>query len=63
MPAHAIEQNLESVPESQPVSKREKELREAIERVYQKYGTDLARFYRDVQKDLEKRAIRETGAA
>ena len=32
---------------------REKEVREAVERVYRKYGTDLAAFNRDVQKELE----------
>lgn len=45
--------------ESKPLSKREKELREAVERVYRVYGTDLSAFYRDAhresQKELEKR--------
>jgi hypothetical protein len=41
---------------SKPLSAREKELREAIERVYRRYGTDLPAFYRDVQKELQKRA-------
>jgi hypothetical protein len=50
----------ESGPDNKPISKREKELREAVERVYRRYGTDLKTFYRDAhreaQKESEKRA-------
>ena len=35
------------------------ELEEAIERVYQKYGSDLREFVRDIQKDLQKRAAQD----
>ena len=36
--------------------KRKKELRDAVERVYRRYGSDLAAFRRDVQnqRELEK---------
>lgn len=33
---------------------RDREIREAVERVYQSYGSDLSAFQRDVQKDLLK---------
>jgi hypothetical protein len=46
--------------DSKPLGKREKELREAVERVYRRYGNNLTAFYRDAhresQKELEKRA-------
>jgi hypothetical protein len=32
---------------------REKELNDAVERVYRQYGQDLDAFNRDVQRDLE----------
>ncbi len=32
------------------------EFEEAVDRVYRKYGSDLAEFVRDVQKDLQKKA-------
>jgi hypothetical protein len=45
--------------DSKPLGKREKELREAVERVYRRYGNNLTAFYRDArresQKELEKR--------
>lgn len=60
MPAQAIERNAENVPESKPLSKRDQELREAVERVYRRYGTNLTEFYRDAhreaQRESEKRA-------
>ncbi|HUY15717.1 MAG TPA: hypothetical protein VMX16_19130 [Terriglobia bacterium] len=34
-------------------SKREKEFRDAIERVYRRYGRDLSAFLRDVKKESE----------
>jgi len=34
---------------------REQELREAIERVYRAYGSDLRTFNRDVHRELVKR--------
>jgi hypothetical protein len=37
-----------------PVSrKREKEFRDAVERVYRRYGRDLSAFFRDVKKENE----------
>ena len=46
--------------DSKPLGKREKEVREALERVYRRYGTNLTAFYRDAhrdsQKDMEKHA-------
>jgi hypothetical protein len=46
--------------ETRPSNKREAELREAVERVYRRYGTNLSAFYRDAhresQKDIEKRS-------
>jgi hypothetical protein len=45
--------------DNKPLGKREKEVREALERVYRRYGTNLTAFYRDAhrdsQKDMEKR--------
>jgi hypothetical protein len=32
------------------------EFDEAVDRVYRKYGSDLAAFVRDVQKELQKQA-------
>ena len=50
----------ESGVEEKAPTKREKELREAVERVYRRYGTDLGAFYRDAhrdaRRDAEKRA-------
>jgi hypothetical protein len=31
------------------------ELREAAERIYERYGSDLGAFYRDVRRELMKR--------
>jgi hypothetical protein len=33
----------------------EKELEEAVDRVFQRYGPDLSDFVRDVQRDIQKR--------
>ncbi len=42
--------------QEQPVSTTlDQELREAAERVYRHYGSDLGAFRRDVEKDMEKR--------
>jgi hypothetical protein len=41
--------------ENQTEGDKEREIREAVERVYRKYGTDFSAFGRDVQKELEKR--------
>ncbi len=35
---------------------KQKEVREAVERVYRRYGTDLTAFRKDRQRVLEKRA-------
>jgi hypothetical protein len=45
----------ESVPKKNVASSKEQELREAAERVYRKYGNDLAAFQRDIQRELVKR--------
>jgi hypothetical protein len=39
-------------------TKREREFREAVERVYRKYGRNLSAFSRDIQKEneLQKKA-------
>jgi hypothetical protein len=56
----AVAERPESTPENKSASKRERALREAVDRVYRKYGTNLTAFYRDAhreaQKDAEKRA-------
>jgi hypothetical protein len=36
---------------------------EAVDRVYQKYGPDLAAFVRDVQKEVQKKADHNKRAA
>jgi hypothetical protein len=60
MAASTTEQNSATAPQLDPADKRAKELREAVERVYRKYGTNLTAFYRDAhreaQRDSEKRA-------
>jgi hypothetical protein len=47
----------ETPPPKSSTSNRDKELIEATERVYRRYGSDLPAFYRDAQKEreLEKR--------
>lgn len=40
--------------DSKPLDKREKELREAVERVYRKYGTNLTAFYRDAHREAQR---------
>jgi len=56
----AVAERPKNTQENRPLSKRERELREAVERVYRRYGTNLAAFYRDahreVQKESEKKA-------
>lgn len=42
-------------PKNEPAKEREREFREAAERVYRKYGNDLGAFRRDVQRELVKR--------
>lgn len=60
MGALTVLQPLANAEETKPLSKREKELREAVERVYRRYGTNLRAFYRDAhreaQKELEKKS-------
>ena len=48
----AKKQNLHDVNKTLP-TKREREFREAVERVYRKYGRDLSAFLRDIQKEKE----------
>lgn len=52
---HNVEQ--ENTPPKKTASTRDQELREAAERVYRQYGSDLSAFYRRAQKEraLEKR--------
>jgi len=38
------------------VNSSDSDFDEAVDRVYQKYGSDLAAFVRDVQKELQKKA-------
>lgn len=41
------------VPKMETHRRREREFREALERVYRKYGRDLSAFLRDIQKEKE----------
>jgi hypothetical protein len=50
----AVVERPESTRESRPPSKREQALREAIERVYRRYGTNLAAFYRDAHREAQR---------
>jgi hypothetical protein len=34
-------------------TKAQQELKDAVERVYRKYGNDLPRFYEDVKKEIQ----------
>jgi len=43
-----------------PLSKREKELREAVERVYRKYGTNLTAFYRDAHREAQRESEKKS---
>jgi hypothetical protein len=43
----------ESTPRKPVGSTRDKEFRDAVDRVYRKYGHNLDEFLRDVQKDKE----------
>jgi hypothetical protein len=49
----ANEKQAETPTAKSPTRTRDKELIEATERVYRKYGSDLSAFYRDVQKERE----------
>jgi hypothetical protein len=59
MASSTIPRPTKAVTDSKPLGKREKEVREALERMYRRYGTNLTAFYRDAhrdsQKELEKR--------
>jgi len=57
MEAPTLERRPSAATKAEIIDKRKKELREAAERVYRKYGTDLNAFRRDTQRELEKRAI------
>jgi hypothetical protein len=52
---HSAEQENTSL--KKPVSTKDQNLREAAERVYRRYGSDLSAFYRHAQREreLEKR--------
>lgn len=47
----------ENTSPTKPASTRDRELREAAERVYRQYGNDLSAFYRHARREkaLEKR--------
>jgi hypothetical protein len=51
----------ESIPQQPEMSTGDKELTEAVERVYRRYGSDLCAFVRDVQRDVQK-VHRSSGA-
>ncbi|MGA7218555.1 MAG: hypothetical protein WBX38_09580 [Candidatus Sulfotelmatobacter sp.] len=48
--------------QKKPIHDPNKELDEAVGRVYRHYGPDLSNFIRDVQKDIQKRAADGCGA-
>jgi hypothetical protein len=50
------ERTQEMQEQEKPVNSSEKELEEAVDRVYRRYGPDLSNFVRDVQRDIQKRA-------
>lgn len=41
-----------AIPQS-PKPRAEQQLKEAVERVYERYGADLSAFYRDVEKEIK----------
>jgi len=43
-----------------PARSTDQEIEEAVERIYRHYGSDLAAFVRDVQKDIQKRSAAES---
>ena len=47
----------ETVEQQQPSRKQGRELRDAIERVYRRYGTDLNAFYRDAHREAQKEQL------
>jgi hypothetical protein len=49
--------------QQKPTQTPEKELEEAVDRVFQHYGPDLSDFVRDVQKDIQKRAASNEGCS
>ena len=55
MGATTIERRPIRAPQVKPTEKRKKELHDAAERVYRRYGTNLAEFRKDIQRELEKR--------
>jgi hypothetical protein len=62
METATIERRSTRTLKSKPPSTRKKDLREATDRVYRVYGTDLSAFYRDLRKELQKRANQENDA-
>jgi hypothetical protein len=55
MGASTIERRPSRASQIKPSEQKKQELRAAVERVYRKYGNDLAAFRRDTQRELEKR--------
>lgn len=54
MAAQTAERATKNTEELKPLSKRERELRDAVERVYRRYGSDLNAFYRDAHREAQK---------
>lgn len=55
MEASTIERRAsDEVHEELVADKRQRELREAIDRVYRKYGTDLSAFFRDAHREAQR---------
>ena len=48
------DEKIENAIESEPA--RDRELREAIERVYRVYGADISAFARTIEEELHKRS-------
>lgn len=54
MSAQTAQRPTESTERANPSSRQEKELRDAVERVYRRYGTNLTAFYRDAHREAQK---------
>ena len=60
MGAQVAERAMKNAEELKPLSKRERELRDAVERVYRRYGNDLNAFYRDAHREAQKEQDKKT---
>ena len=54
MEARTVERRPSEMHEELVVDKRQRELREAIDRVHRKYGTDLTAFFRDAHREAQR---------